>query len=118
MHHDESLILFPLLSESGMKVKELPREVIYTLANSLSLRVNDTWKQLAELIGFSNDFIQHFEEYPAEATLRLLIQWGESEPDATVFELYTMLKQLGRIDLALLLLRLPETINSRTGEMV
>ena len=101
-----------------MKVKELPREVICTLANSLVLLVNDTWKQLAELIGFSNDFIQHLEEYPTEATQRLLIQWGESEPDATVFELYTMLEQLGRSNLALLLLRLLETINSRTGEMV
>ena len=109
--------MFPLLSESGIKVKDLPHEVIYKLANSLDRQRDNNWKQLAELIGFSNDFIQHLEEYPMEATQRLLIQWGESEPDSTVFELYSMLKQLGRDDATEPLLRLPQTINSRTGGM-
>ena len=76
------------------------------------------WKQLAELIGFSSVFIQRLEEFSEEATERLLIQWGKSEPDATVFELYTMLQQLDRDDAAKVLLVLPLLrIQPNTGEI-
>ena len=91
--------------------------MIYKLANNLNSWENH-WEELARLMGFSLKFIEHLRGYPKEATERLLIQWGESEPDATVFQLYTMLKQLGRNRAADVLLLVPLTIKSSTGEIV
>ena len=103
-----------------MKVKDLPTSVVYKLGSILN-RLQEgkaNWKQLAEMIGFSLAFIQRLERFTEEATEILLIQWGKSEPDATVFELYTMLQQLGRDDTANLLLLLPLTIQSNIGEIL
>ena len=88
--------------------------MIHKLANYLHSR-----KQLARLIGFSLEFIQHLERYdPNRTTKKLLIQWRERESDLTVFELYTMLKQLGCDRAADMLLSVPFTIKSSTGEIV
>ena len=103
-----------------MKVKDLPTSVIYKVGGLLNrqLEGESNWKQLTELIGFSPVFIQHLEEFSKEATERLLIQWGKSEPDATVFKLYTMLRQLDRDDAAKVLLILPLLrIQRNTGEI-
>ena len=116
--HDKLFNLYFFLLASGIKVKELPDEVIHRLAN-ISYSRENYWEQLARLIGFSLEFIQHLQSYDREgATERLLIQWGESESDATVFELYTMLKQLGCDQAAVVLLSVPFTIKSSTGEIV
>lgn len=103
-----------------MKVKDLPTPVIYKVGSILNrqLKGEGNWKQLAELIGFSPVFIQRLKEFSKEATERLLIQWGKSEPDATVFELYTMLRQLDRHDAANVLLVLPLLrIQPNTGDI-
>ena len=116
--HDQLFNLYFFLLASGIKVKELPDEVIHKLANNLNSREN-YWEQLAKLIGFSLKFIQHLQSYDRKgATERLLIQWGESESNATVFELYTMLKQLRCDRAADVLLSVPFTIKSSTGEIV
>jgi len=95
------------LKESGMKVKDLPDEVIYKLADYLNRPSENNWKQLTRLLEFSSGFIQFLESFPGEATERLLIQWAENDPDATAFELYNMLIQLEREDAAKVLLSLP-----------
>ena len=101
-----------------MKVKDLPTSVIYKVGGILNRLVEGkrNWKQMAELIGFSPVFIQRLEEFSKEATERLLIQWGKSEPDAAVFELYTMLQQLDRDDAAKVVLPLLR-IQPNTGEI-
>ena len=101
-----------------MKVKDLPSSVIYKVGGILNgqLEGKGNWKQLAKLIGFSPVFIQRLEVFSKEATERLLIQWGKSEPDATVFKLYTMLRQLDRDYAANVVLVLPLlTIQPNTG---
>lgn len=105
------------MSDSGIKIKDLPDDVIDKLGSCLNSQREENWKRLAGLIGFSIDFIQHLKEFAKEATERILIQWAESEPDATAFELYTMLIELGREDAARLLLTLPVTNQSSTGEI-
>lgn len=101
-------------SESGMKVKDLPDEVIYKLADYLNRPSENNWKQLTRLLEFSSGFIQFLESFPGEATERLLIQWAENDPDAPAFELYNMLIQLEREDAAKVLLSLP----ANRGEIV
>lgn len=91
------------LSENNIKFNTLSASVTEELGSFLNAKQGKNWKHLAGLMGYNSVFTQNLELTPVDATQRLLQDW-EHGSDATVYQLYLYLRQLGRDDAIAVLL--------------
>ena len=80
--------------------------VPYAVYEDLSLKLNpeemNNWRKLASYLKVSNDKIRNFALQPHLATQKLLDEWV-IQPNATAYNLHTVLTQMGRLDAAAIL---------------
>lgn len=81
-------------------------DVPYSVHEELSLKLNpeemNNWRKLASHLKVSNDKIRNFALQPHFATQKLLDEWV-TQPNATAYNLHTVLTQMGRLDAAVIL---------------
>ena len=90
---------FLIQTENNVMFRRTPAHVTEQLGHFLNSNTANNWKILAGKLGYDSTYTQNFEVTPTEATQRLLQDW-QQKSGATVFVLYTHLKEIGRDDAA------------------
>lgn len=95
-------LIFSEVDENHVHMENVP----YAVYEDLSLKLNpeemNNWRKLASYLKVSNDKIRNFALQPHLATQKLLDEWV-IQPNATAYNLHTVLTQMGRLDAAAIL---------------
>lgn len=94
---------FCIQTENNRMFRTTPAHVTEQLGHFLNSNTVNNWKILAGKLGYDSTYKGNFGVTPTDATQRLLQDW-QQRSGATVFVLYTHLKEMNRDDAAAKLL--------------